>query len=66
MSTKLSKGIRGIVKGYLQICRRAELSEAFAKLRKMITVESAHCTPRIVEGKLACGSRKGGIVIAVL
>ena len=63
---KLSKGICGIVKGYLWIYRRAsaqsELSRAFMEACKMIP---SYCFPRMVEGS-ACSSRKGGIVVAVL
>ena len=61
MSTKSSKGVRGIVKGCLRICRRAS-----AKSQSSKASAESYCIPRIVEGQSACSSRKGGVIVAVL
>ena len=49
LSAESSKDIRGIVKGYLQICWRAsaqsELSKVSADLRRMVTAEPSYCIP---------------------
>ena len=49
------------MKGCPQICRRASAQSQSSKA----SAES-YCIPRIVKGQLACSSRKGGIVVALL
>ena len=52
ISAESSKGVCGIIRG----CPRNH---------ERVSAKS-YCIPRIVEGQLACSSRKGGIVVALL